>query len=437
MKEHKEKPLHAKVLESLLDGPAKLFHDQYQEAYLSPDGTGRQVLLLKSRTFHIWLGQYCFTNFSEVLNSETALKVVNTLSGLALFDSEMIELNIRSVMSNEVLWYDLGGSAVKVTADKWQIVDKPEILFKRMPHQNDQVVPISCADIDAMRPYLNLKTEDDYLLFIVYLIAAFVPGFPHPLLVIHGSQGAGKTTPMRILKTLIDPSQLQGLPPPAKPDDFIHVATKHHFLFYDNLSSMPGWLSDTLARACTGDSFSKRALYSDDDDVIYSFQRTIAINGINQVITRSDLLDRAILLNLERISQDKRIEETVFWNSFNNDKSKILGSIFTILSEAIRVYPTVQLSALPRMADFYKWGCAITIAMGRPKEDFINAYILNVSSQHDEAIEASPVAQAIIKLMSTRNYWEGTPSELLDFSTTYQTLCCMQELQVCPSILTG
>ncbi len=408
------KPTVDSIVTSLVESGIKLFHDQYREPYLSTDGTGKNVLPIRSQICREWLGHYCYGTLGKVVGTDVLTKITNTLSGMALFDGELIELQIRAVRQNSMIWYDLGEGAVVIGAKVWSVFPDPAILFKRFPHQKGQVEPVESDDINLIRNYVNLQNPDDYLLFLIYLVAAFIPGFPHPLLVLHGAQGSGKTTPMRVLKELIDPSRLQGLPAPAKPEDFVHVASKHYFLFFDNLSVMPLWLSDTLARAITGDGFSKRALYSNDDDVIYNFQRTIAINGINQVITRSDLLDRAILLNLERIPDNKRIEETVFWENFNNDKAKILGAIFTVLSHAIEIHPRIKLDKKPRMADFYRWGCAIAEALGEPKEKFMAAYDTNISNQNDEAIEASPVALAVIRLMENEESWEGTATELLD-----------------------
>jgi len=403
------------IIDASLETGIRLFHDQYKEAYISIDGTGRNILALHSRLCLEWLGHYCYETLGKVMSQDILNKIINTLSGTALFDGEMKELQVRAVkQDSSILWYDLGESVVLVGSNMWSIFEDPPILFKRFQHQKNQVIPVESDNIELIRSYINLKNDDDYLLFLVYLISAFIPGFPHPLLILHGSQGSGKTTPMRVIKELVDPSSLQGLPAPSKPEDFVHVASKHFFLFFDNLSSMPTWLSDTLARASTGDGFSKRALYSNDDDVIYSFQRTIAINGINQVVTRSDLLDRAILLNLERIPDNKRIEEFVYWETFNHDKPSILGSIFTVLGRALELHSKIQLDKLPRMADFYRWGCAITQAMGQPKEKFMHAYEANVSNQHDEAIEASPVALAIIDLMESRDFWEGTATDLLN-----------------------
>jgi hypothetical protein len=181
---------------------------------------------------------------------------------------------------------------------------------------------------------------------------------------------------------------------------------------------MPEWFSDALARAGTGDSFSKRALYSDDEDVIYYFQRTIALNGINQVVYKPDLLDRSILLNLARITSEKRKEAQIFWTEFEADRSAILGAIFDILVVALAIYPDVNLPRLPRMADFTRWGYAIAQAAGFGGDSFINAYNANIAIQHDEAIDANPVAKAIVGLMKERQQWQGTPADL--YNTLYE-----------------
>ena len=44
----------------------------------------------------------------------------------------------------------------------------------------------------------------------------------------------------------------------------------------------------------------------------------------------------------------------------------------------------------------------------------MEVYDANISNQNDEAIEASPVALAVIRLMEYHDTWEGTATELLD-----------------------
>ena len=66
-----------------------------------------------------------------------------------------------------------------------------------------------------------------------------------------------------------------------------------------------------------------------------------------------------------------------------------------------------------RLADFMTFGVAITSALGCDPADFIKAYEKNISKQNEEALDASPVAVAILNLMENKETWQGTPTELL------------------------
>jgi len=215
-----------------------------------------------------------------------------------------------------------------------------------------------------------------------------------------------------MVKELLDPSAIQTLSPAENLREFVLQAAHHWFIPIDNLSSLPEWLSDALSRACTGDGFSKRELYTDTDEVILAFRRIIGLNGINLVVDKPDLLDRSILLGLERIPDDRRMEEAEVWERFNHAKPLLLGAMFDALAKALRVVPDVKLPLLPRMADFTRWGVAVAQALGFTAEEFLSAYRLAIAAQHQEAISASLVAQAVLTFMDQER-WEGTPSELL------------------------
>lgn len=402
------------LIEEIELSGAVLFHDQYGEAFIAVNGGGHQIIKLKSEEFKQWLSRNCWVNHGQAPSPQTIAKAVQTLMGMARFDGPQHNLEIRSALNKDGLWYDCGnGHAVHITAEGWKLVKNPPILFRRLQHQKTQAKPLRGGKLGALANYINLTSEAERLLFLVYVAAAFVPGFPHPLLILHGSQGAGKSTPMRVMKELIDPSALQGLSEPKDPASFVQNAHHHAFLFFDNLSKMPAWFSDALARASTGDGFSKRMLYTDNDDVFYTVQRPIALNGINQVITKPDLLDRSILLKLQRIATDDRKTEEEIWQQFAEDRSKILGAIFDVLSKAIEIHKDLKLTDLPRMADFTRWGYSIAEAAGYGGEQFLQAYKDNIALQNEEAIEASPVALAIIGFMEDRESWEGAPAELL------------------------
>ena len=89
-----------------------------------------------------------------------------------------------------------------------------------------------------------------------------------------------------------------------------------HVLAFDNLSGLPPWLSDTLCRLTSGGAFSARRLFTDQDEILFAAARPIILNGIEDVITRPDLADRAILLTLAPIAERQRRPEHVLWREF-------------------------------------------------------------------------------------------------------------------------
>ena len=171
--------------------------------------------------------------------------------------------------------------------------------------------------------------------------------------------------------------------------------------------------SDLLCTASTGGGFSKRMLFTDDDETILSFLRCLGMNGINIAVTKPDLLDRSIIFELERIAEEERKEEKRVWDDFDGDRPAIIGGALTVLSKAMAIYPTVELERLGRMADFTRWGYAIAEAMGYGGDAFLEAYWNNQNRANDEVITSHPVASAIVALMKSTDSWKGSADELL------------------------
>jgi len=393
------------------------FHDQFDEPHaVLPENQG-QVLKVRSRPFRRWLAYAAWHKTAKVPSQETVQTVLQALEGKALFAGPRIELQVRVASHEGAFYYDLGdGRAVRVTPDGWTIVQPAPTVFRRIAHQKPQATPATGGDLRLFLNFVNLRGgEQDQgrrLLVLVWLVIALVPGFPHPPLVAHGPQGAAKSSLFKMIKELLDPSAIQTLSPADSLREFVLQAAHHWFIPIDNLSTLPEWLSDALSRACTGDGFSKRELYTDTDEVILAFRRIIGLNGINLVVDKPDLLDRSILLGLDRIPDDRRMEEADLWQRFDQAKPLLLGAMFDALAKALRIVPDVKVPLLPRMADFTRWGVAVAQALGFTAEEFLSAYRLAIAAQHQEAISASLVAQAVLLLMDQER-WEGTPSELL------------------------
>jgi hypothetical protein len=403
-----------------------LFHDDKDEAYISLKiGDHNEIMALKSKVVRRWLTKEFWNAHEKAINPESVKNAIAVLEGRACFEGPMYKLQNRMAWNNGELWYDLSNGkwqAVKINDKSWGVVGEPPILFNRYPHNQPQVMPAAKnGNVKLILNYINISDPEQQLLLLVYLISCFIPDFPHAILVIFGPQGSAKSTLSKLLRRIVDPSFIEVASLPDSLRELVQALAHHAFLFFDNVSFVGEEVSDILCKATTGSGFVKRQLYFDDEDIIYNFKRSIGINGINLVATRPDLLDRSILLELEMIDESKRKQERELMDSFEKDLPLILGGVFDVIADTIKIKPTIKLLTSPRMADFALWGSAIAEALGYTKEDFLNAYQNNINKQTETILNENMVALALISFMEERSWqrWEGTMSELLHKLTAY------------------
>lgn len=395
----------------------ELFHDPHGTPFVRVwlQGHGESWPCASPRVRR-WMVHRFYEAEGAVLSSEAVKAALGILEAKACFDGTEHTLHNRVAWQAGTLCYDMSDSAwrmVRITQEGWKIIDDPPILFRRHTHQAPQVDPLTGGNVHRLFDFVSVVDEDIRLLLLVWLIAGFIPGFPHPVPILHGPQGSGKSSAFRFLRRLLDPSTMETLTFPRDLNELVQKLSHHWAPLFDNATHLSPWLSDALCRAVTGEGFSKRQLYTDDEDQIYHFQRCIGLNGINIVATRADLLDRAILISLERIPPENRRTEEALEAEFQHVRPAILGGIFDTLVRALHIYPTLQLTQLPRMADFARWGCAIAQALGYTETTFLTAYARNLQQQNTEVLDGHPVAAAIMALMEDRLEWTGEPAALL------------------------
>jgi len=408
----------------------ELFHDDRGDPFVRVKMEGKSMTMpVQGRQFRRWITGQFFDDTGTAPGSDAITGALNVVEAKACRKGKEYKLHNRIAGHDGAFWYDMGdGIAVKIGEKGWEVVKNPPILFKSYKHQKThslaQILPYQdCCrcrmqqckgeHVKRILDFVNLNDEKERLLFVVYLISCFIPDIPHPIPVLHGDKGSSKSTVFKFLKEIIDPSVLRIMTFPKDNTELVQKLDHHHFAPFDNVTTLSEWQSDALCRACTGEGFSKREFYTNDEDIIFDYQRCIGLNGVNIVASKADLLDRAILLKLDRIPKDRRKPEDVLWRLFNEVKGEILAGVFTILSRAAAIKSTISLTERPRMADFMEWGCAVSEAMGDGWKAFYDAYTANIQSQNKEAIEASPVGELIMRFMDDKTTWEGRASDLL------------------------
>jgi hypothetical protein len=245
---------------------------------------------------------------------------------------------------------------------------------------------------------------------------------------------------------LVDPTKPVLLTLLKNIPEFIQQVNHNYLAFYDNVKYIPYWLSDEICKAVTGIGHTKRELYSDDNDIIYEHRRLISINGINVALTEPDALDRSIFTELLDIDDTARREKEELLAEFEKIRPKLLAYIFDTVVKALRIKPTLKLTRLPRMADFAKWGEAISRAMGYDNFTFLKAYAENRNQQNVIAVNENIIGSVFVRFYrdyETKNKvnstFVGSPELLykaiIDFAEANQININYQQFPKAPNIL--
>ena len=394
---------------------AFLFHDKAKDGYASITINGhKETWPLGSRFFRQWLVRRYYEQ-TEKARIAKLRQALNVIEAKAIFDGPEITLNLRVAEFENALWYDLLTVLSKQLrlrmAGQWLIALRfySDVLRTLQLRYCRNVVVVGPA-----KKYINLKDKEDWMLLTALIIHTYIPGIPHAIPVFYGDKGAAKTTAQRVIRKLVDPAIRDTMTLPNDKNELVLMLMTNYAPCFDNLDGLSPWQSDMLCQAATGGGISKRELYTDMDEVILSFLRCPMLNGINLVASRDDLLDRSVLFKLDRIDEENRKTEKEFWQEFETDRPLILGAISDTLTGALKIYPTVKLPVLPRMADFATWGYAIMEAAGGAGLAFLQAYRKNIAGAVEEAVTSDIIGAAVIEFMTDKDEWKGTATDLIE-----------------------
>jgi hypothetical protein len=404
-----------KLVRLAVESGAEFFHTPDGDPYARiPVGDHWEVWPQRRKGFKNWLrGLYYEETDGGAPNSQATQDALGVLGGRALFAGEQHPVFTRVGELDGALYHDLGNEAweaVEITAEGWRVVSDPPVYFRRTRGMLALPYPAPGGSLEKLRDWANAGSDDDLHLYIGWLVQALRPTGPFIGYSAHGEQGSAKSTRGRIARALLDPNSAPLRTRPRDERDLLIAATNSWLVTLDNLSWLPDWFSDALSRLATGGGLSTRELYTDTDEVIFDAQRPVFLNGIEEVATRGDLLDRLIVAHLPRILEKERKPEAQLWTEFEEARPRLYGALIDAASCALRNVASVRLSRHPRMADAARWVTAAEPALGWEPSTFLNAYARNRAAASELALEASPLAQ----LLLTLGDFKGTASDLLD-----------------------
>lgn len=410
-------PMALPLLEMALGSGLELFHgpDASGDTYATvPIGTSQETYRLDDARFSEWLTERHFTATKLCPSLASIKDTIRTLRAKARYEGTSQTVAVRVAEHNGRLYIDLGdasGQAVEVVAGGWQLVRSP-VRFLRPSGQLPLPVPERGGSLQEWRNLVNLKDDNAWLLLVTCILCMYRTGLPFVILVVQGQQGSAKSTLCRHIRSLVDPNGTPLCAIPHREQDLVISANHSLLLAFDNLSHVMPWLSDALCRMATGGGHTTRKLFSDTSEIRMNVMRPVLINGITDLTTRSDFLDRTVTVVLPTIPDSHRRCEAEINAEFLKCRPRIFGAMMDALSAALRNLPAIKPATLPRMADFARFGMAAESALGFPEGTFVAAYRQDRLAVHNIALESSPIVPPLWRL-AQKGTWVGVSRDLL------------------------
>ena len=340
-------PTQADILIELAQS-AELFH--------TPDGTGfadldinghRETWPIRSKGFRRWLARGFFEETEGAPSSEALQSALNVIEAKAHFDAPERMVHIRVGGLDGRLYLDLVRRDLAGSGDRRDRLARDRLPASALPPRcRDAAAADAGVPADRSRrcaPSSTSRPTPTSCWWSAWLLAALRDRGPYPVLVLSGEQGSAKSTFAAILRALLDPNTAPLRALPREDRDLFITASNGHVLAFDNVSGLPAWISDTLCRLATGGGFAVRQLYTDMDEVLFDACRPVILNGIEDIVTRPDLADRALFLTLEPIPEERRRPEAEFWAAFEAERPRILGALLDAVVEGLKRLPETRL----------------------------------------------------------------------------------------------
>jgi RepB DNA-primase from phage plasmid len=354
----------------------------------------------------------------KTATSSALADALNTLEGFALEkDPTDVELRLARWTSDGVehLVLDLGdaaGRAVVIGPTGWQVVERSPVVFRRTALTLPLPEPVRGGHLDELRELLNV-TDETWPLLVGWQVAAVLPDLPHPIALLTGEYGTGKSSAAKYLVELLDPSAAPLRSSPKDEETWAVSAAASYVVGIDNISTIPSWLSDAMCRAVTGDGMVRRRLYTDNDVSVLALRRVLVLTSIDAGALRGDLADRILTVELERIDPTNRRTDRALNQAWRAAHPRLLGALLDLVCSVMAELPRAaqDLQEHTRMADFDEVLLALDRVNGTSS---LEAYRQSGERMARDVAEGDPVAHAVMSLLEGQAFgWRGTATHLL------------------------
>jgi hypothetical protein len=383
-----------------------------------------QMMDINDHEFESWL-HFEYRKRFDSLSKQFYMKPIQSyLYHKAKFEGTKVDTFNRVACINDQIWIDLmdqNNTVIYVSRNGWKPTNNPGIYFTRSSIQDTLPMPTRGGDLKDLFKIAPIPKEEDKVLVLSWLITAYFTDISGALLWFAGIEGSGKTLLATFIKSLIDPVNGKGFSLHDNPLEVAQVLDHNCIPFFDNVSQMSKKMSDLFCLAFSDGIVTKRKLHTDATDFILKPHKTALFTARQLPTIGSDLLDRSIIVNFNRIQAHNRKPEKEMLAEFKSKQPMLFGAVLDALVKVLNTYPSIKLSEYNRTADFQVRGAAAAESLGFSRKMFLDALKGNEQSVQKTIIESIPLVQAIDSMLNQCEFfwWEGYAKDLYPTLTQY------------------
>lgn len=375
-----------------------------------------------TKKFELAIKSFWKKRYQEILSDKEVQEILNLIE-IECFDSEKkIKLNHRIYAERRKLIYQLNTDtniSVRIKDGECRLIKTPDFLFDGGADFKNQVEPDLTVPAEELLPYIrkhfNVKNEDDVILLTILIVSSMMGmGFNHPVILIQGEKGSGKSECLKKIEMIVDPKASGICTYTNSKEAIVLRLSNSYFTCFDNVSYIPKAISDLFCSAVTGACDTTRKLYTDTEERILNLHSIIAMTSINGVARSADLIDRSCLITLNRFKKSEIKTESNIMTSFQKDLPSLLGAIFNTITIVLADRKKVKAREKIRLADFHEKAIKIGRALGIEEERITDILFRNRMELSLSILESSSIAICMKRLMKDTLEYTDTPTNCLN-----------------------
>lgn len=412
------------LLKDIEEEQHTFYHDRAENPYVCVTKDGiMQYMEVYGNDYKKFVRYMYYARYQKAVPKDALQRVLDTLAVKAQIEGGEISPAYRCAYHEGKIFYYLADreqTVICIDENGYRVISESPVPFIKKPNMSEQVLPEE-SDINLKKlgtRYWQFATADDRILHWILLISRFIAEGSQPLIYYFGDRGSAKSTSMKLDKMIVDPSEIDIKALPKNISDVVAAVSNQYMVCFDNVSRISEELSDIFCIVATHGYYSKKKLYSNNEEYAIKLNARVSFSGITNLSSKPDLIDRMVCMKLNRIDNSNRRTEEEIMKEFHTDLPYILDGIFMTLSKAIPIYENLDLEHLPRMADFAKWGYAIAEALGYGGDKFMRIYEKNQNELLENMVSEDAVITVLIEMLKKRHYFKGKVTELLSTLTT-------------------